>query len=61
MALAYFSMLLPEFLNKDPDISPYEAPIVILDRKYTMYMDKNGKDNKYDIHISRRTNFVTNG
>ena len=47
MALAHFSMLINEFLNKDPDIVPEEAPLIILDSKYSMCMDKNGKDTKH--------------
>ena len=33
MALAYFRMLIHEFLNKDPDIVPEEAPMIVLDSK----------------------------
>ena len=31
MALSYFMMLIHELLNKDPDIVPEEAPVIILD------------------------------
>ena len=34
MTLAHFRILLHEFLNKDPDIFPEEAPIIVLDIKY---------------------------
>ena len=46
MALAHFRMLINEFLNKDPDIVPEESPLIVLDSKYDMWMDKNGKDTK---------------
>ena len=44
MALAHFRMLIHEFLNKDPDIVPEEAPSIVLDRKFAMCMTKNVKD-----------------
>ena len=46
MALAHFRMLIHEFLNKDPDIVPEEAPLIVLDIKSAMCMAKNGKDTK---------------
>ena len=61
MALAHFRMLIHEFLNKDPDIVPEEAPLIFLDGKSAMCMDKNGKDTKHTRHISRRMHFVRNG
>ena len=61
MALARFRMLINEFLNKDTDIVPEEAPIIILDSKYTVCMSKNGKYTKHTSHISRRVHFVSNG
>ena len=36
MALAHFRMLIHEFLNKDPDIVPEEAHLIVLDSKYAM-------------------------
>ena len=42
MALAHFRMLIHEFLKKDPDIVPEEAPLIFLDRKSAMCMSKNG-------------------
>ena len=44
MALAHFRMLIHELLNKDPDIVPEEAPLIVLDSKSSMCMAKNGKD-----------------
>ena len=39
-----------EFLKKDPDIFPLEAPIIILDSKSAVFMDKNGKDTNHTRH-----------
>ena len=54
-------MLIHELLNKDPDIFPQEDPLIILDIKSAVCMDKNGKDTKHTRHISRRVHFVRNG
>ena len=61
MALAHFRMLIHEFLNKDTDIFPEEAPLIVLDSKSAMCMAKNGKDTKHTRHIVRRIHFVRNG
>ena len=61
MALAHFRMLIHEYLNKDPDIVPEEAPLIVLDIKSDMCMAKNGKDTKHTRHISKRIHFVRNG
>ena len=61
MALAHFRMLIHKFLNKDPDIVPEEAPLIVLDSKYTICMANNGRDNKHTRHIERRMHFVRNG
>ena len=58
MALAHFRMLIDELLNKDPDIFPEKAPLIVLDSKYAICMAKNGKDTKHIIHISRRIHSV---
>ena len=44
MALAHFRMWIHELLNKDPEIVPEEAPLIVLDIKYDMCMAKNGKE-----------------
>ena len=44
-------MLIYEYLNKDPDIVPDEAPLIVLDSKSAMCMAKNGKDTKHTRHI----------
>ena len=36
MALAHFRVLIHELLNKDPDIVPVEAPLIVLDSKSAM-------------------------
>ena len=48
-------------MNKDPDIVPKGAPLIVLDSKSTMWMAKNGKDTKQTRHVSRRMHFVRNG
>ena len=53
MDLAYFRILIHELLNKDPDIVPEEAAIIVLDSKSVIYMDNNGKDTKHTRHIAR--------
>ena len=61
MALAHFRILIHELLNKDPDIVPEEAPLIVVDIKATMFMANNGKYNKHIRHIARWMNFVSNG
>ena len=39
---------------------PKEAPLIVLDSKYTMCMAKNGKDIKHTRHIARRIHFISN-
>ena len=57
MALENFRMLIHEFMNKYPDIVKEEAPLIVFNSKYDICMDKNGKDTKHKIHISRKMNF----
>ena len=54
-------MLINELSNKDPDIFPEEAPLIVLDSKSAMYMANNSKDTKHTRHITRRIHFVRNG
>ena len=61
MALSHFRILIHELLNKDPDIVPEEAPLVVLDSKSAMCMAKNGKDTKHTRHISSQMYFLRNG
>ena len=61
MALAHRSILTHELLNKDPDILPEEAPLIVLDSNSAMCMSKNGKDTKHTRHIERIIHFVSNG
>ena len=60
MALAHFIMLIHELLNKDPEIVPEEAPLIVLDSKSAMCMAKNVKNTKHTRHISRIMHFVGN-
>ena len=59
--LAYFRMLIHEFLSKDLDIVTEEAPIIILDSKFAVFMAKNGKDTNHTRHIAIRVHSVRNG
>ena len=61
MALAHFRMLIHELLNEDLDMVPMEAPLIVLDSKSAMCMDKNCKDTKHTRHIARRVHLVRNG
>ena len=61
MALAHFRMLFNEFLNKDQDIFPEEAPLIVLDVKSASCMDNNEKNTKHTRHIARRMHYVSNG
>ena len=61
MDLAHFIMLIHEFLNKDTEIVPEEAPWIVLYSKSAMCMANNVKDTKHTRHISRRMHFVRNG
>ena len=61
MALAHFRMLVHELFNEDPYMVPKEAPLIVLDSKYAMFMAKNSRDTKHTRHISRRMHLVRNG
>ena len=54
-------MINNKLLNKDPDVVPEQAHIVILDINSSMCMANNGKDTKHTRHISIRMNVVRNG
>ena len=60
MYLAHSRMLIHGLLNKDPNIFPEAAPLIILDGKSAVCMDDNGKYTNHTRHISRRVNFVIN-
>ena len=60
MALAHFSMLIHEFLNKDPDIVPEEVPLIIFNKNYAVCMANNGKDTKHTRHIEMIRHIVSN-
>ena len=61
MDLEHFRMLIHELLNKYPDIVPYGAPIIILDSRSDVYMDRNVKDTKHTMNITRRVHLIRNG
>ena len=61
MALAQFSILINELLNKYQNMVPEEAPIIILDSKSAVFMAKNGNDTNHTRHIYRRVRFLRNG
>ena len=60
MALARFSMLIYELLNKDPYIVPEYAPLIVLYGKSVMCMANDGKDTIDTRHNSRIMYFVSN-
>ena len=61
MSVAYFRMLINELLNKDTDIVPEEAHLIVLDSKSAVCLANNGKDTIHTRHISRRIYSVRNG
>ena len=60
MDLAHFRMLIHDLLNKDPDIVPGGALIIVLYSKSAICMANNCKYTKHTIHIARRIRFVRN-
>ena len=60
MALEHLRMSIHGFLNKDPDIFPEEAPIIILDSNSAVCMANNCRDTNHTRHIYRIVNFVRN-
>ena len=61
MAPAHFRMLNNEFLDKDADMVSEQAPPILLDIKWAIYMAKNIKDTKHTRQISIIIHFVING
>ena len=61
MDLAHFRILNDELLNKNLYMVTEQAPIIILNMKAAICMDKNGKDTKQTRNISRRMHLVRNG
>ena len=57
MDLAHLRALIHEFLNKDPDIFPEEALLIVLDSKSGMCMANNSKNTKYTRHNAKKMNF----
>ena len=61
MSVAHFRMLIHELLNKNTDIVPDEAPLIILDSKSDVCMANIGRDIKHTRHISKKMHLVRNG
>ena len=61
MSLSNCRVLIHELLNKDTDIVPDEAPLIVLYSNSVMCMDNNGKDTKHKRDIARRMDLVRNG
>ena len=61
MDLSNFRVLNNEYLNKDPNMVPENAPLIILDIKPAECMATNVDNTKHTRHISRRMHFVING
>ena len=57
MSIAHSIILNNKMLNKDPDVVPKQAPLILLDIKPSVCMTNNSKDTK---HISRRMYSVRN-
>ena len=61
MALANFRMINNDLVNKDTDVVPYQAPLIVLYINSAVCMANNLKDTKHTRHISRIIHFVING
>ena len=61
MDIAHFRMINYYSLNKNADVVPEQAPLIILDVKSSVCMDKNGEDTKHTRHIFIIVNFLRNG
>ena len=61
MDIAHFIMINNELMNKYPYLVPEQVPLIIMDIKSSLCMDKNGKDTKHARLFYRRINFVING
>ena len=61
MALAHLIILNNDLINKDIDVVPDQAPLIILYRKSAVCMANNGKYNKHTRHIGGKMQFLRNG
>ena len=48
-------------MNKDQDVVPKQAPLIILDSKSAVCIDKNGKYTEHTRHIAIMIHFLRNG
>ena len=51
MSLSQFTMLNNDMMNKDTEMVPYQAPIIILDINSAVCMYNNGKYKKHQTHL----------
>ena len=61
MAIENFSIINNALMNKDMDVNTEQVPLIILDSKSYVCMDKSGKETKHTRHIVIIMNFVRNG
>ena len=61
MSLAHIGVLIHKLLNTDTYTVPEKDPLIMLDRKSAVFMDKNNKDTNHTKHIYRRVHLVRNG
>ena len=61
MELLSFIILNSLLVNKDPDVVPEQAPLIILGSNVAVYMANNCKDAKHIRKFSSRMYFVRNG
>ena len=54
-------MSIHEFLNKDPDIVPEQAPLIVLDSRSYICMAKNDNETNHTRNIARRMHLVSIG
>ena len=61
MDISHYRMLNNKLMNKDSDVVPEQADIIILDRKLCLCMANIVKYAKHIRHIARIMHFVRNG
>ena len=58
MILAHSRMINNELLNKDPNVLPEQAPLIILDRKLSVCVSNNSKYTKHTRKIDKIIHYV---
>ena len=61
MILAHSRMINNELLNKDPNVLPEQAPLIILDRKLAVCVSNNSKYTKHTRKNDKIIHYVRNG